>query len=66
MQKIWDPIGSRILAAKGYSSVATASATVQASLGYMDGDKAKRSTLGAPVELVMRKRGVPSGIKLDC
>lgn len=45
LPNIWDPIGARILAAKGYPAVATASAAVSASLGYQDGEKIKRSTL---------------------
>jgi 2-methylisocitrate lyase-like PEP mutase family enzyme len=45
LPNIWDPIGARILEAKGYSAVATASAAVSASLGYQDGEKIRRSTL---------------------
>jgi len=46
LPNIWDPIGARILEAKGYPAVATASAAVSASLGYEDGEQIKRSTLG--------------------
>ena len=42
---IWNPIGARILEAKGYSAVATASAAVSSSLGYKDGERIKFSTL---------------------
>lgn len=45
LPNIWDPIGARILEAKGYPAVATASAAVSSSLGYADGEKIKRSTL---------------------
>jgi len=45
LPNIWDPIGARILAAKGYPAVATASAAVSASLGYKDGEMINRSTL---------------------
>jgi 2-methylisocitrate lyase-like PEP mutase family enzyme len=45
LPNIWDPIGARILEAKGYPAVATASAAVSASLGYQDGEKINRSTL---------------------
>src|SRR5215467_4318820 len=45
LPNIWDPIGARILAAKGYPAVATASAAVSASLGYQDGEMINRSTL---------------------
>jgi 2-methylisocitrate lyase-like PEP mutase family enzyme len=45
LPNIWDSIGARILAAKGYRAIATASAAVSASLGYQDGETIKRSTL---------------------
>jgi 2-methylisocitrate lyase-like PEP mutase family enzyme len=45
LPNIWDPIGARILEAKGYPAIATASAAVSASLGYEDGEKINRSTL---------------------
>jgi 2-methylisocitrate lyase-like PEP mutase family enzyme len=45
LPNIWNPIGARILAAKGYPAVATASAAISASLGYQDGEKIRRSTL---------------------
>ncbi len=45
LPNVWNPIGARILQAKGYPAVATASAAVSASLGYRDGEKIKRSTL---------------------
>jgi 2-methylisocitrate lyase-like PEP mutase family enzyme len=44
LPNIWDPIGARILQAKGFPAVATASAAVSASLGYKDGEKIKYST----------------------
>ena len=45
LPNIWNPIGARILEAKGYSAVATASAAVSSSLGYKDGERIKFSTL---------------------
>jgi 2-methylisocitrate lyase-like PEP mutase family enzyme len=44
LPNIWDPIGARILEAKGFPAVATASAAISASLGYKDGEKIKFST----------------------
>ena len=44
LPNIWDPIGARILQAKGFPAVATASAAISASLGYKDGEKIKFST----------------------
>ncbi len=45
LPNIWNPIGARILEAKGYPAAATASAAISASLGYEDGEKIKLSTL---------------------
>ena len=45
LPNVWNPIGARILEAKGYPAVATASAALSASLGYQDGEKIRRATL---------------------
>ena len=44
LPNIWDPIGARILEAKGFPAIATASAAISTSLGYKDGEKIKYST----------------------
>lgn len=44
LPNIWNPIGARILEAKGFPAAATASAAVSSSLGYRDGEKIKFST----------------------
>lgn len=44
LPNIWDPIGARILEAKGFPAVATASAAISSSLGYKDGEKIKFET----------------------
>jgi 2-methylisocitrate lyase-like PEP mutase family enzyme len=59
LPNIWDPIGARILAAKGYPAVATASAAVSASLGYQDGEKINRSTLIDLLGRIARSVDVP-------
>ena len=59
LPNIWDPIGARILAAKGYPAVATASAAVSASLGYQDGEKINRSTLMDLLGRVARSVDIP-------
>ncbi len=51
LPNVWSPIGARILQAKGYPAVATASAAVSASLGYKDGELIKRTTL---IEIIGR------------
>lgn len=59
LPNIWDPIGARILAAKGYPAIATASAAVSASLGYQDGEKINRSTLIELLGRIARSVDVP-------
>lgn len=59
LPNIWDPIGARILEAKGYPAVATASAAVSASLGYQDGEKISRSTLIDLLGRIARSVDVP-------
>jgi 2-methylisocitrate lyase-like PEP mutase family enzyme len=59
LPNIWDPIGARILAAKGYPAVATASAAVSASLGYHDGEMIRCSTLIHLLERIARSVDVP-------
>jgi len=59
LPNIWDPIGARILEAKGYQAVATASAAVSASLGYEDGEMISRSTLIDLLGRVARSVDVP-------
>src|SRR3989337_903043 len=44
LPNIWDPIGARIVEAKGFPAVATASAAISSSLGYKDGEKIKFTT----------------------
>jgi 2-methylisocitrate lyase-like PEP mutase family enzyme len=59
LPNIWDPIGARILAVKGYPAVATASAAVSASLGYQDGENIKRSTLIDLLGRIARSVDIP-------
>jgi len=59
LPNIWDPIGARILEAKGYPAIATASAAVSASLGYQDGEKINRSTLIDILGRIARSVDVP-------
>lgn len=59
LPNVWNPIGARILAKKGYPAVATASAAIAASLGYQDGEKIKRSTLIDIIGGIARSVDVP-------
>lgn len=59
LPNIWNPIGARVLQAKGYPAVATASAAISASLGYRDGEKLKRSSLIDLTGRIARSVDVP-------
>lgn len=59
LPNVWNPIGARILQAKGYPAVATASAAVSASLGYEDGEQINRSTLIDLLGRIARSVEVP-------
>jgi 2-methylisocitrate lyase-like PEP mutase family enzyme len=59
LPNVWDPIGARVLAAKGYPAVATASAAMSASLGYQDGERINRSTLIDLLGRIARSVDVP-------
>lgn len=54
MPNVWNPIGARILEARGYPAIATASAAISASLGYRDGERIRRATL---IDIVGRIAG---------
>lgn len=51
LPNVWNPIGARMLQAKGFSAVATASAAIAESLGYNDGEQLKLETM---LEMVTR------------
>ncbi|MCZ6669787.1 MAG: isocitrate lyase/phosphoenolpyruvate mutase family protein [Acidobacteria bacterium] len=59
LPNVWNPIGARILQAKGYPAVATASAAISASMGYEDGEKINRSTLIDLLGRIARSVDVP-------
>ena len=44
LPNIWDPIGARVLEAKGFSAAATSSAAISSSLGFKDGEQIKFTT----------------------
>ncbi len=45
LPNVWNPIGARMLEASGYPAVATASAAISSSLGYLDGERLLRSSM---------------------
>lgn len=59
LPNVWNPIGARMLQAKGYSAVATASAAIAESLGYGDGEQLKLSTMLETVARIVRSVEIP-------
>lgn len=59
LPNVWNPIGARMLQAKGYSAVATASAAIAESLGYGDGEQIKLSTMLEMVARIVRSVEIP-------
>ena len=59
LPNVWDPIGARVLACKGYPAVATASAAVSSALGFEDGEKIRRQTMLEIVARISRAVAVP-------
>ena len=59
LPNVWNPIGARMLEAKGYSAVATASAAIAESLGYSDGEQLKLDTMLEMVTRIVRSVDVP-------
>jgi len=71
LPNIWNPIGARILEAKGFPAAATASAAISSSLGYQDGEKIKLSTHLEIIKWIVTSVDIPvtadieSGYALD-
>ncbi len=65
LPNIWDPIGARVLACKGYPAVATASAAISSSLGFEDGEKITRRTMLDVVRRVCRAVAVPVTVDME-
>lgn len=65
LPNIWNPIGARILAAKDFPAVATASEAVSASLGYEDGERIKRSTLMDIITRIARSVDIPVTVDIE-
>ena len=59
LPNIWNPIGARILAGKGYPAIATASAAISASLGYPDGEVISKNTMLHELERICDAVTIP-------
>jgi len=59
LPNVWDPLGARILQAKGYPAIATASAAISASLGFKDGERIRRASLIETIGRIAHSVDVP-------
>lgn len=59
LPNVWNPIGARMLQAKGYPAVATASAAIAESPGYSDGEQLKLDTMLDMVARIVRSVDIP-------
>jgi 2-methylisocitrate lyase-like PEP mutase family enzyme len=59
LPNVWNPIGARMLEAKGYTAVATASAAIAESMGYSDGEQLKLDTMLDMVARIVRSINLP-------
>jgi len=59
LPNVWNPIGARMLAVKGFSAVATASAAITESMGYSDGEQIKLETMLEMVTRIVRSVSLP-------
>lgn len=65
LPNVWNPIGARMLEAKGFPAVATASAAIAESLGYSDGEQIKLDTMLEMVARIVRSVNVPVTADLE-
>lgn len=59
LPNVWDALGARILEAKGFPAIATASAAISASLGFKDGERIKRASLIDAIGRIAHSVDVP-------
>ena len=65
LPNVWDPIGARVLEAKGFPAVATASAAISSSLGRLDGERISRTTMLQVVAGIAEAVDVPVTADLE-
>lgn len=65
LPNVWDPIGARVLAAKDYPAVATASSAISSSLGFRDGEHLSRQTMLRVVSLISRAVDIPVSADME-
>lgn len=65
LPNVWNPIGARLLEAKGFPAVATASAAIAESLGYRDGQQIKWKTMLDVVARIVRSVNIPVSVDFE-
>ncbi len=65
LPNVWNPIGARLLEAKGFPAVATASAAIAESLGYADGEQIKWETVLDVVARIVRSINIPVSVDFE-
>jgi 2-methylisocitrate lyase-like PEP mutase family enzyme len=65
LPNIWNPIGARLLQAKGFPAAATASAAIAESLGYPDGEQLQWKTMLAAVARIVRSVEIPVSVDIE-
>lgn len=59
LPNIWDPIGARVLEAKGFPAAATSSAAISSSLGFRDGEHIKFTTHLEIIKRIVNSVNIP-------
>lgn len=59
LPNVWSPLGARIVQTQGFEAVATSSCAIAASLGFMDGEKIRKSTALDIIERIARSVDIP-------
>ncbi|MEP0807110.1 MAG: isocitrate lyase/phosphoenolpyruvate mutase family protein [Chloroflexota bacterium] len=65
LPNIWNPIGARLLQAKGFPAAATASAAIAESLGYPDGEQLQWKTMLDAVARIVRSVEIPVSVDIE-
>lgn len=65
LPNVWNPIGTRLLQAKGFPAAATASAAIAESLGYPDGEQLQWKTMLDAVARIVRSVDIPVSVDIE-
>jgi 2-methylisocitrate lyase-like PEP mutase family enzyme len=65
LPNVWNPIGARVLASLGYPAIATASAAIAESLGYLDGENVQFESMREMLFRIARSVAVPVSADIE-